>query len=133
LRPLVARDGAGARSLRQGRPIEPRQHDAEAAVQGDFAEHLRRWAAGGEDRAGHLRLVLDDPLRDTWLGQLDDLTGRPGVDISEDALADLLSQRSLHARSPPCRGNTGGEQKGTPVAGSPETMERAVTCGVAVN
>jgi hypothetical protein len=77
------------------------------------AEYLRRWAAGGEDRAGHLRLVLDDPLRDTWLGQLDDLTGRPGVDISEDAFADLLSQRSLHARSPPCRGNTSGEQKGT--------------------
>jgi hypothetical protein len=41
--------------------------------------------------------VLDDPLRDTWLGQLDDLTGRPGVDITEDAFADLLSQRSLHA------------------------------------
>ena len=65
----------------------------------------------------------DDPLRDTWLGQLDDLTGRPGVDIGEDAFADLLSQRSLHARSPPCRENTGGEQKGTPpVAGPPDTM-----------
>src|SRR2546430_16372774 len=62
------------------------------------------WAASGEDRAGHLLLVLEDPLRDTWLGQLDDLTGRPGMDLREDAFADLLSQRSLHARSPPCRG-----------------------------
>ena len=95
---LFTCDGAGARSLPQGRPIEPRQHDAKAAVQGDFTEHLRRWAAGGEGRAGHLRLVLDDPLRDTWLGQLDDLTGRPGMDISEDAFADLLPQRSLHRR-----------------------------------
>jgi len=67
--------------------------------------------------AGHVRLVLDDPLRDTWLGQLDHLPGSPRVDISEDAFADLLSQRSLHARSPPGRGNTGGEQKGTPVVG----------------
>ena len=79
--------------------------------------------AGGEDRAGHSRLMLDGPLRDTWLGQLDDLTGRTGVDIGEDAFADLPSQRSLHARSPPSRGNTSGEQKGTPpVAGPPDTV-----------
>jgi hypothetical protein len=110
---LFTRDGTGARRLPQGRSIEPRQHDAEAAVQGDFTEHLRRRAAGGEDRAGHLCLVLDDPPRDTWLGQLDNLTGRPGVDISEHAFADLFPQRSLHARSPPCRANTGDEQKGT--------------------
>jgi hypothetical protein len=84
---LFTRDAAGARSLRQGRPMEPRQHDAKAAVQGDFADHLRRWSAGGEDRAGHLRLVLDDP---PWIPKVDDLTGRPAVDISEDAFADLL-------------------------------------------
>src|SRR5205814_1260288 len=35
---------------------------------------------------------------DTRLGQLDDLTGGPGMDISEDALADLLPHRSLHHR-----------------------------------
>jgi hypothetical protein len=88
---LFTCDVAVARSLPQGGSIEARQHDAEAPVHSDFVEHLRSGAAGGGHRAGLLRLVLEDPIRDTWLGQFDDLTGRPSVHLRENALADLLS------------------------------------------
>ena len=86
--------------MQQGRSVEARQHDAEAPLQGHLAEHLRRRAAGGEDGAGHARLVPGDPLRDAGLQQLQDLTGRPGVDVGEGAFADLLPQGSLHRPAP---------------------------------
>src|SRR5450631_2949420 len=103
----------------QGRSVEALQHDAEAPVQRHLAEHLRHRDAGGAHGADHAYLVPAEQMRDAGLEQLHDLTGRPGVGFGEGAFTDLFPQRSLHARSPPCRGNTGGEQKGTPpVAGA---------------
>ena len=90
---MVTRQAPPALSRRRRRP------------RGSFASHA------GQPTAGYLASTTDD------------LTGRPGVDITEDAFADLLSQRSPHARSPPCRGNTSGEQKGThPVTAPRDTM-----------
>jgi hypothetical protein len=107
----------------QGRSVEALQHDAEAAVQRHLAEHLRHRDAGGVHGADHAYLVPAEQMRNAGPKQLHDLTGRPGVGFGEGAFTDLLPQRSLHARSPPCRGNTGGEQKGTPpVAGPPDIM-----------
>ena len=112
---LLGRHGAGPRELQQGRSVEARQHDAEAPLQGHFAEHLRRRGAGGEDGAGHSRLVPADPLRDAGLEQLHDLTGRPGVDVREGAFADLLPQGSPHRPS-----SLRAEQ--TPAAGKREPL-----------
>jgi hypothetical protein len=97
--PLLWRHGAAPRELQQGRSVEARQHDAEAPVQRHLAEHLRRRGAGGEGGAGHSRLVPGGPLRSAGLEQLHDLTGGPGVDVSEGAFADLLPQGSPHRSS----------------------------------
>jgi hypothetical protein len=70
--------------------------------------------------AAHIRIAPPHwQMRDAGLEQLYDLTGRPGVGFGEGAFTDFFPQRSLHARSPPCRGNTGGEQKGTPPVAGP--------------
>ena len=123
---LLGRHGAGPRELQQGRSVEARQHDAEAPLQGHLAEHLRRRAAGGEDGAGHSRLVPAEPPRDAGLEQLHDLTGRPGVDVREGAFADLLPQGSPHRPS-----SRRGEQ--TPAAGKkePPPVVAAAGCGAA--
>jgi hypothetical protein len=97
---LLERYGAAPVVLQQGRSVEARQHNAEAPLQGHLAEHLRRRAAGGEDGAGHSRLPRPYPPRDAGLEQLHDLTGRPGVNVREDAFADLLSQGSRIAYPP---------------------------------
>jgi hypothetical protein len=96
---LPGRHGAAARELHQGRSVETTEHDAEAPLQGYLVEHLRRRGAGGEDGAGHPRLVPANPPRDAGLEQLHDLTGRPGVDVRRGAFADLLPQGSPHRRS----------------------------------
>src|SRR5436305_8643561 len=78
---------------------------------------------GGEDSAGHAHFMPTEPTKSAGLEQLHHLTGRPCVDLREGAFTGLFPQRSLHARSPPCRVNTGDEQKRTPpVAGLPDTM-----------
>ena len=122
---LLERHGAAARELQQGRSVEARQHDAEAPLQGHLAEHLRRRAAGGEDGAGHSRLVPADPLRDAGLEQLHDLTGRPGVDVREDAFADLLPQGSPHRPSSAARSKHRRRAKKNP------PIVAAAGCGVA--
>jgi hypothetical protein len=100
---LLERYGAAPVVLQQGRSVEARQHDAEAPLKGHLAEHLRRRAAGGEDSAGHSRLPPAYPPRHAGLEQLHDLTGRPAVDVREEAFADLLPQRPPH-RPSSCRG-----------------------------
>ena len=86
-------------ALPQGRPVEARQHDAEASLQRHLSEHLRRGYARGEDGAGHACLALAELARHTGLEQLQHLTGRPGVDVRHGAFADLLPQESLHRPS----------------------------------
>ncbi len=97
---LPRRSGAGLQLLHQGGAVEARQDDAQTPVDADLVQHLRRRAAGGEHGAGEVRLVARDPARNLGLEQLDDLAGRPGVDVRESALADLLSQASLHVLPP---------------------------------
>src|SRR4029450_4808093 len=109
---MFQRPRAGPREMPQGRSVEALRHDAEAPVQRHLAEHLRHRDAGGAHGADHAYLVPAEQMRDAGLEQLYDLTGRPGVGFGEGAFTDLFPQRSLHARSPPCRGNTGGAQKG---------------------
>jgi hypothetical protein len=109
---LFERHRAGPREMPQGWSVEALQHDAEAPVQRHLAEHLRHRDAGCAHGADHAYLVPAEQMRDAGLKQLHDLTGRPGVGFGEGAFTDLFPQRSLHARSPPCRGSTGGEQKG---------------------
>jgi len=93
---LLERYGAAPRKVQQGRSVEARQHDAEAPFQVHLVEHLRRRGAGSEGGAGHSRLVPSKPPRDAGLKQLQDLTGRPGVDLSKGAFADLLPEESPH-------------------------------------
>ena len=97
---LLGGDGAGSQELRQGRSVEARQHDAEAPLQGHLVEHPRRRGAGGGGDAGHSRLVLAEAPRDAGLEQLQDLTGRPRVDVRRGALADLLPRAPRIARPP---------------------------------
>jgi hypothetical protein len=94
-----ARHGAGPRELQQGRSVEARRHDAEAPVQGDHAEQLRRRAAGGEDGVGHLRLVPAEPPRMARFEQLHDLAGRPGVDPAQTPSPIFSPQESPHRSS----------------------------------
>ncbi len=105
---LLERHGAAPRKLQQGRSVEARQHDAEAPLQVHLVEHLRRWGAGGEGGVGYSRLVSADPPRDANLKQFQDLTGRPGVDVSKGAFADLLTEGLCIARPPSRRANTAG-------------------------
>src|SRR5262245_38846030 len=94
---LFGRDGAGLQELQQGRPVEARDHNAEAPLHGHLVEHLRCREAGSEGGTSHFRLVPTEPLPLTGrLEQLHDLTGRPGVDVRRTAFADLLPQGSLH-------------------------------------
>ncbi len=116
---LSKRHGAAARELQQGRSVEARQHDAEAPLQGHLVEHLRRRGAGGEDGAGHSRLVPAEPLRNAGLEQLHDLTGRPGVDVREGAFADLLPQGSPHRPSSRREEQTPGAGKREPLPSWP--------------
>ena len=110
---------AAARELHQGRSIEATEHDAEAPLQGHLVEHFRRRGAGGEDGAGHVRLVPAEPLRNAGLEQFHDLTGRPGVDVRERAFADLLPQRSPHGPSSRREEQTPGAGKREPLPSRP--------------
>ena len=95
----LERHGAGPREMPQGRSVEVRQHDADTALKGYLTKHLRRRDAGVEDGADHARLVRDGSLPAAGLPQLQDLNWRPGVDVGEFAVADLLPQRSHHGLS----------------------------------
>ena len=122
--------------MTQGRPVEVRQHDAEAPLHRHLAQHLRRRGAGGEGRAGHARLPPGDPARETGFEQFHDLTWRPGVDVRKGAFADLLPQGSLHGPFPRREKKTPATAKDNPLAPRPQAatdFARGVSLGRAAS